>query len=97
MDISVEDLNQVWNQSAEQEIPLKMAMPFFEFNTMMSVKDPQKLQFYEKPKQQKGDTMNNNIFSKNVQIRHSDTGIFRWILQNLKEHLFYRTPTGDCL
>ena len=52
-------------------------MPFFEFNTMMSVKDPQKLQFYEKPKQQKGDTMNNNIFGKNVQIRHSDTGIFR--------------------
>ena len=98
MDISVVDSNQVWNQNAELEIPLKMAIPFFEFNTMvMSVKDPQKLQFYEKHKQQKGDTMNNNIFGKNVQLRDPDTGIFLWILQNFKEHLFLRTPPGDCL
>ena len=53
-----------------------MAIPFFEFNTMVRVKDPQKLQFYEKHKQQKGDTMNNNIFGKNVQLRDPDTGIF---------------------
>ena len=51
-----------------------MALPFFEFNTMVSVKDPQK--FYEKHKQQKGGTMNNNIFGKNVQLRDPDTGIF---------------------
>ena len=97
MDISVVDSNQVWNQNAELGTPLKMAIPFFEFNTMVSVKDPQKLQFYEKHKQQKGDTMNNNIFGKNVQLRDHDTGIFLWILQNFKEHLFHRIPPGDCL
>ena len=53
-----------------------MAMPFFEFNTMVSVKYPQKLHVYQKHKQQKGDTMNNNIFGKNVQLRDFDTGIF---------------------
>ena len=26
----------------------------------------------------------------------SGTGVFRWILRNLKELLFYRTPLGDC-
>ena len=36
--------------------------PFFEINIMMSLKDPQKLEFYEKYLQQKGyDTLNNNL------------------------------------
>ena len=29
--------------------------------------------------------------------RDSGTGVFLWILQNFQEHLFYRTPLGDCL
>ena len=27
--------------------------------------------------------------------RDSGTGLFLWILQNFKEHIFYRTPLGD--
>ena len=26
----------------------------------------------------------------------SGTGVFLWILRNFKQHLFYRTPPGDC-
>ena len=28
--------------------------------------------------------------------RDSGTGVFLWILWNFQEHLFYRTPLGDC-
>ena len=28
--------------------------------------------------------------------KDSGTGVFLWILQNFQEHLFYRTPPGDC-
>ena len=30
-------------------------------------------------------------------LRDSGTGVFQWILRNFQEHLFYRTPLGDCL
>ena len=30
------------------------------------------------------------------QYRESDTGVFQWILKTFSEHLFYRTPLGDC-
>ena len=29
-------------------------------------------------------------------LHASGTGVFLWILQNLKNTLFYRTPLGDC-
>ena len=29
-------------------------------------------------------------------VNDSGTGVFLWILRNSYEHLFYRTPTGDC-
>ena len=29
-------------------------------------------------------------------MTNSDTGVLRWILRNRLEHLFYRTPPGDC-
>ena len=28
--------------------------------------------------------------------RDSGTGVFEWVLRNFYEHLFYRTPLGDC-
>ena len=30
------------------------------------------------------------------QNRDSDTDVFQWILKKFSEHLFYRTPLGDC-
>ena len=31
-----------------------------------------------------------------MQVCDSGTGVFLWILWKFKEHLFYRTPLGDC-
>ena len=28
--------------------------------------------------------------------KDTGTGVFLWILRNFKEHLFYKTPPGDC-
>ena len=28
--------------------------------------------------------------------RDCGTGVFLWMLQNFSEHLFYKTPPGDC-
>ena len=35
-------------------------------------------------------------FTNSCQKRDSGTGVFLWILWNFSEHLFYRTPLGDC-
>ena len=29
--------------------------------------------------------------------KHSSAGVRLWILRNFSEHIFYRTPPGDCL
>ena len=36
------------------------------------------------------------VFLKICEIQDSGTGVFMWILLNFQEHLFYRTPAGDC-
>ena len=32
----------------------------------------------------------------NLIKKETDTGVFLWILRNFSEHLFYRTPLGNC-